>query len=162
MAFPVASFDEISKYTCGQKCSAILEVTTVKVNSHPKNTRTVIQGRTNDGKYIAITYKDSIRIDLKPGDIVYFMDVIVGRYKSYENTHLPYDWEWKEDSKIRLLERDGVKAEKDVFPDVSVIVLTPKTTEFKKPPNVNLKKENPVPGAAKKVIPKANDDIAIG
>src|SRR5690606_4824582 len=73
---------------------------------------------TEDKKYLVITHNKIIDIDLKPGDIIFLINTVVGRYKD-KNNHFNYNWELRDDSQIILLSRDGPVVPQSVFPGAS-------------------------------------------
>ena len=124
--------------------SAVLEVSNVT----RKYNKTVIQARTSDQKYLAISHVNLIDINLMPGDIAFFMDTTVGRYKDVLN-QFTYDWDLKEHSKVRLLMRGGEINNKDVFPGAPIITKNTNITP-------NTQKKDPTPKQKSNTQPKTS------
>ena len=133
-------------------------MTTVKRLPNAKFNKTIIQGRTEDKKYLVITHNQLIDAELMSGDIVYFMDIVVGKYKNQDNIHFNYDWELTKDSKVRLLERNSEKVHRDIFLGNSPTNASNESTKPKIQTPVNISKEssrpknpNPIPNSNKGV-----------
>jgi len=163
MSFTISTSDELNKFTCGEKCDAVLEVSNVKQFPNAKFRKTIIQARTSDQKYLVIIYDNMIEGELMSGDIVFFMDIVVGRQKSPDNVHFTYDWELKRNSKVRLIERNGQKIGQDIL--IGGSPSTPNTTgnEPKTPKTLTsplnpLKKTFQPPGSPKKEGPKTGNN----